>query len=82
MYQDHLRVPGNDNEASNLREGSVCLDDRLSQDDCCLSFNIENNGMDVDNEGGSYACFGHAHSVEPNEMIGWCVELDGNNSVG
>ena len=38
--------------------------------------------MDVDNEGGSYASFGRAGSIEPNVMIDCYVESDGKNLAG
>lgn len=58
---------------SNSTEGSICLDDRSSHDHYYLSYDGENNGMDVDDEGGSYAYFGHASSIELDEMIEYYV---------
>jgi len=57
------------------------VDEGLSENYCCLSFDGDNIGMDVDNKGGSYASSGRARS-EPNELIDCCVESDGNMSIG
>ena len=81
LHRDTRRVPGSEDEGSNSHEGSVCSDDGLNEDDCCLSFDGDNIGMDVDNKGGSYASSGRARS-EPNELIDCCVESDGNMSIG
>ena len=57
LHRDTRQVPRSADEERKSREGSVCLDDGSSQDDCYLSFDGENNGMNVDNEGGKLCIF-------------------------
>ena len=78
-FRDTRQVPRSADEGSHWCEGSVCSDDGSTQDDYCLSLDGENNGMDVDSKGGSYASSGRARSAEAENMIDCCVESDGNS---
>ena len=78
MQRDALRVPENEDDGEDLPYGSVCSG---HEDDCCLSFNGNNIGMDVDGMGGGYESFDCNHNDETNALIDCCVESDGISLV-